>query len=243
MRIAEHVGYAIDHMEQGKFDPALLHACIAIDATAKRLYPTEKRVRVRYVRCLRDYYWLIEPMLGAGINLVDTKWGNVPLSRTPTPDWAEVVYEIFRCSHAHGDEVPPEFSVEPLPGQFQHRWRFGRGELHMPTTVVFALIGVAVVARVNEREKIHKLGTYYLTLGRGKYIVDEWWGREDDFRPIADKENQVRVTIEGLTPEGWAEEGPSGGFAVIQPGYEDMYERAKAEAMPPAEGARSEPPQ
>jgi hypothetical protein len=218
MKIAEHVQLAIDLMEAGRFDPALLHACIAIDATAKRRTPSEK-VRSRYVRCIRDYYWLIEPMLGAGINLVETRWGNVPLPNRPEPDWAEVVYEVFRCSHAHGDEVPPQFSVTHPTEEHRYRWSIGNGELHMPSTVVFALLAVAVFAEVNEREKSYKLGTYTLSLAGTHYVIDEWWGRERDFRPIADSHNQLRVKMERLTTEGWVENGPTGHVQIIQPGY------------------------
>lgn len=99
----------------------LLHACCAIDATAKRLYPNSTRIGVRYVNCLRRYYWLLEPMMGAGINLIETRFANVPLPKTPTPDFAEVIYHIFRCGHAHGDEIPAAFSVLPSGDDFYTR--------------------------------------------------------------------------------------------------------------------------
>jgi hypothetical protein len=53
----------------GKHEPALLHACMAIDATAKRLYPSVNGVGARFIRCVRDCYWLVEPMVGTGINV------------------------------------------------------------------------------------------------------------------------------------------------------------------------------
>src|SRR5437660_2126536 len=111
MKLSQHVTCAIDDATNGKPDAALLHACIAIDATAKRRYPTQRSVRVRFVGCIRDYYWIVEPMLGAGVNLVETRFKNVSLTKNQNPDLAEIIYEIFRCSHAHGEEVPPEFHV------------------------------------------------------------------------------------------------------------------------------------
>ncbi|MFB3082936.1 MAG: hypothetical protein ACE1Z4_05700, partial [Gammaproteobacteria bacterium] len=142
MRLPQHVICAIDDATQGKFDSALLHACITIDATSKQLAPYEKRLGVRYVQCLRDYYWLLEPMIGAGLNLVETKFSNIQLRNTATPDLAEIIYEIFRCSHAHGDEVPPEFSVRQSQGNFYSQWGLAKGELHMPDRVVWALLSV-----------------------------------------------------------------------------------------------------
>ena len=47
MKLSEQVICAIDDSEAGKFDAALLHACILIDATSKRLYPSEQKVGVR----------------------------------------------------------------------------------------------------------------------------------------------------------------------------------------------------
>jgi hypothetical protein len=196
MKLAQHVICAIDDATQGKFDSALLHACIAIDATSKQLAPQEKRVRVRYVKCLRDYYWLLEPMIGAGLNLVETKFSNIKLKKTATPDLAEVIYEIFRCSHAHGDEVPPEFSVLPSQGNFYSQWGLAKGELHMPDRVVWALLSVAVFSRVSAHEKSG--GSYYLSLGDEQFPIADWWGREDDFRPIAARYNQTRVKLNSL---------------------------------------------
>jgi hypothetical protein len=41
-------------------------------------------------------------------------------------------------------------------------------------------------------------GTYYLSLGDERFPIKEWWGREDDFHPIADRYNKVRVKLDGL---------------------------------------------
>jgi hypothetical protein len=196
MKVSEHVIYAIDDIVVGKFNPALLHACIAIDATAKRLYKDQSGVRVRYVNCLRNYYWLLEPMLGAGLNLLETRFDNLQLHNSRSPDLAEIIYEVFRCHHAHGDEVPLAFSVIPSENQFLSRWRLANGELHMPDRVVWALLAVAVFSKVNHNEA--NTGTYYLSLGNEVFPISEWWGRENDFRPIAERYNQIRVKLDGL---------------------------------------------
>jgi hypothetical protein len=85
MKLSQQVLYAIDDAGAGKFDAALLHACIAIDTTAKRLYPSERKVGVRYMACLRDYYWIIEPMIGAGLDLIETRLSNVHLGKNHSP--------------------------------------------------------------------------------------------------------------------------------------------------------------
>jgi len=196
MKLSEHVLCAIDDADSKKFDAALLHACIAIDATSRRLYPAEARVGRRYIDCLRSYYWLLEPMMGAGINLVETRFSNIKLRNTASPDFAEIVYEIFRCSQAHGDEVPSQFSVTRSEGGFYSEWLLADGEVHMPDRVVWALLAVAVFSKVNGGERT--TGDYYLSLGDERFPIRDWWGREDDFRATADKYNKVRVKLENL---------------------------------------------
>jgi hypothetical protein len=196
MKLSQQVLYAIDDAGAGKFDAALLHACISIDTTSKRLYPSESKVGHRYVTCLRDYYWIVEPMIGAGLNLVETRFSNVPLQSNRSPDLADVIYEIFRCSHAHGDEVPPSYSIIPTEGSVVSKWGLGRGELHMPDRIIWALLAIAVFSKVNAGEK--SVGTYYLSLGDDRFPVCDWWGREDDFRPVADRYNQTRVKLDKL---------------------------------------------
>jgi hypothetical protein len=196
MRLSDQVTTAIDDAQAGKFDAALLHACIAIDATSKRLYPTERAVGKRYRACLRMYYWIIEPMIGAGLNLVETRFENAPLPNNPSPDLADVIYEVFRCSHAHGDEVPSSFLVIKCLGGFGSQWILTKGELHMPDRVVWALLAVAVFSHANKGEQTR--GNYYLSLGADRFLLTEWWGREDDFRPIANRYNHTRVKLANL---------------------------------------------
>jgi hypothetical protein len=196
LQLAKQVLCAIDDAVAGKFDAALLHACFAIDGVSKRIFPNSTKVGVRYANTLRRYYWILEPMMGAGINLEDSKFTNIVLRNNTSPDFADIVYEILRCSHAHCDEVPENFSVLPSAGPFYSEWQFGLGELHMPDRVIWALLAVAVLSYVSKGQAT--TGTYYLSLGDEKFPLKEWWGREDDFRPIAAKYNKTRVKFDGL---------------------------------------------
>jgi hypothetical protein len=218
MKLSQQVLCAIDDAGAGKFDAAFLHACTAIDQTAKRLYPSERTVGIRYVACLREYYWIIEPMIGSGIDLT-TCFSNMRLGDNHSPDLADVVYKIFRCSYAHGDEAPASYSVIPTAGPFGSRWVLEHGELHMPDRITWALLAVVVFSKVNAREKSD--GAYYLSLGHDQFTICNWWGREDDFRPVAARYNQTRVKLDKLDRLGTAP--PDGGsnkaeqVAIIQP--------------------------
>jgi hypothetical protein len=212
LRISQHVTCAIDDGRAGKPDAALLHACVAVDATAKRLYPSEASSRRRFIKCVRHYYWLVEPMVGAGINLIETRFTNISLAKTRSPDFAEIVYEVLRCSHAHGEEVPVAFSVVPSQGDFLSSWEMSQGELHIPDRIVWALLGIAVFSKVNHREK--STGSYYLSLGAEKFPLTQWWGGEDRLQPIAGRHNKTRVILNGL--DGMRRDGAGEAGLIIR---------------------------
>lgn len=195
MRISRQVLCSIDDAEAQKFDSALLHACIAIDSTSKRLFPNEGDVGRRYVHCLRQYYWIVEPMIGGGLNLDETIFSNINIRKKPSPDIADVIYTIFRCAHAHGDEIPDEFMLIPSIGDAS-QWIIGKNRLNMPDRVIWALLAVVVFSKVNANQKSQ--GDYFLSLGEDRFLLRDWWGREDDFRFFASRYNQVRVRFDKL---------------------------------------------
>jgi len=198
MKLTEHVRCIFDDAEAGKPEAALLHACISIDATGKRLYPSTIGVGARFVRCIREYYWLIEPMMGVGINLEETRFGNVTLPKLKTPpDFADVIYAIHRNSHAHGDEVPLSYELLKTTGPSGSEWEMSADHLRMPDRVIWALTSVAVFCRENFRHRGWGENRY-LTWGEEKFVIADWWGREVDLKPIAASWNTTRVKMEKL---------------------------------------------
>jgi hypothetical protein len=198
--VSRHVLCAIDDAELGQWDLALMHACIAIDGTARKLFPQKTSNRDRYITCIREYYWILEPML-FGINLEETTFPNVPLKNNQKPDLAEIIYEKFRCNDTHGEEIPKEFSLI-LSHDNNARWVLANNFLQMPDRIVWALLGIAVFSHVNTDEKSNS--DHYLFLRHPgtdletKFRIAEWWGREENFRPIAVEHNTLRVKLENL---------------------------------------------
>lgn len=116
MKLERHVLSAIDDFENGKLDAALMHACFAIDGTAKKLFKTQGRAS--YKKCIRKYYWIIEPMIGGCVNLEETKWNNVAIEdgygkTIADADLADIIYHVFRCKNAHGEAVPANYALLP----------------------------------------------------------------------------------------------------------------------------------
>jgi hypothetical protein len=199
MKLTDQIRCIFDDAAAGKPEAALLHACTSIDATAKRLYPANgSGVRARFVRCIREYYWLIEPMMGVGFNLEETIFSNltIPNLKKP-PDFADVIYAIHRNSHAHGDEVHPSYELIKTTGPYGSQWEIGADHLRIPDRVIWALASVTVFCRVNFRHRGWGENRY-LTWGEEKFVIVDWWGREADLKPVAVGWNTTRVKMEKL---------------------------------------------
>lgn len=145
--ILENITRLFDAQRAGDYDAAFLYALIAVDGTSKKLYSEITGNRSRYVKFLRTYYWVLEPMMGVGLNLKDTRFDNLSFDNRPKgspPDFAEVVYEKHRCTRVHGDDVP--FGLELIPGMpGDCSWEVGRDHLRMPTSMIWALTAAVVL--------------------------------------------------------------------------------------------------
>lgn len=205
MRIEQHIIKAFDDIAQNEFDASLLHACIALDGTAQKRAGKDKSSAVDYKKLIRDYYWVIEPMIGAGLNLEETKWRDLTIpdyngQPIPDPDFADIVYNIFRCSHAHGKEIPASYGFLDVEDG-RSCWRISDNSLYMPTRVVWALIAVSVFAEINSNIKTNT--DHYLTwgsesLGIGIHVfpLKNSWGKEDELRQFFSKQKIIRVKLE-----------------------------------------------
>lgn len=209
MEVEQHVQYAIDDFEAKKLESALMHACIAIEGTARKISSKPKAGRGDYKQCIRDYAWIIEPMIGGGIDQVKTIFTGLNIDdgsgkAIPSADLADVIYHIFRCNLAHSKSVPLEYRLLPS-GDGWSMWSIGDGVLQMPDRIIWALLAVSVFSKANTGVVTH--GNYYLTwgsealgLGIQKFVIKDWWGREEDFKNFLSEKNPnpTRVTIRGL---------------------------------------------
>jgi hypothetical protein len=198
MRIGKSISKSIDEMEMNDPESAMLHACNAIDGTAKRLHPNLGNSS-RFTRLLRENYAILGPMGMPGIDLVETRFPvHVASPKAPggKPDIADVVYGIHRCSHGHGDELPEGFDL--LPDAFGParltRVEVEKGTIRLSDRMIFALIAVAVLSPVNADQNIG-LG-YFLTFGAEKLVINDWWGRASDFVALTATEPMPSVKLD-----------------------------------------------
>jgi len=198
MNIGKSITKAIDEMGQRDNESAMLHACNAVDGTAKRLYPNIG-TNAGFTKLLRDNYHILGPMIMPGIDLVETRFPITirhPKAPGGTPDIADIIYGIHRCTHGHGAELPDGFElIEDVEnGLAVTRIVIERGKIRLSDRTVFGLIAVAVICPKNIDQAVPE--GYYLTLNGTTMYINEWWGRSHDFSSVSELVNMPSVKMD-----------------------------------------------
>lgn len=190
MEISEYVRSAIDNRDRAELEPAMLAAVIAVDGTATKAI---ERSRNGFVRFVDDHLWMIEPMLGVGMNLETTRFW-VTLAKRESK-FSEVIYEIYRVNLAHGAPLPGGSGLAMAFSPNHRKATFAEGVMTLPDTVIPALLAPVVFARVNAGQRIGD--EYFLSYGEREFVIDEWWGKEDEVRDYfgAELARLPRVTM------------------------------------------------
>jgi hypothetical protein len=197
-KVGDSVRKSIDDWTLGQLDFAMLHACNAVDGTAKKAYPAISGNAQRFTRLLRDNYAVLGPMSMPGINIMSTRW-PVKIKRPSAPgggaDLADVVYGIHRCTHGHGDELPDGFELIPNaagPSNYT-RLEAQRGKVRLSDRIIFGLLAVAVMSPANVGQSVP--AGYHLSFGAHVMPINEWWGRAKDFPALASNKAMPNVTL------------------------------------------------
>jgi len=182
--IAESIRKSLQDYEQGDIEFSMMHACNAIDGTSRKLFPEIRKAGLRFTRAIRDNYDLLGPLAMPGINLDTTRW---PISvvgarpEEPRPDAADLIYGIHRCTHGHGDDLPEGFQLiaEANTDSDTVTTKVKSGSVQLSDCTIFALLTIAVLSPTNANLKVP--GDFYLTFRKQTYLINEWWGRKDEY--------------------------------------------------------------
>lgn len=213
MKIGDSVKYALDHYERQEFEAAALHACLAVDGTAKKLYPELKdKNRERFERMIRDHLDVFTSFAAPGVNLEATKFPvrlEEGKKRQPL-DVASILYKVHRCTHGHGDELPNGFDFIPTENDtITFTVDIESGTVALSTTTILGLLAIAVLSPVNEDQRIPMACHIWQPLiaddGRRDTVwlpIHQWWGRRDDFLAILQQFPRSQTTLE-FRPESF----------------------------------------
>jgi len=194
MKIVDSVAKALADWQLGDLEPAMIHACNAIDGTAKKAYPEIEGSNLRFTTLIRDNYSILGPMAIGGLDLDKTRY-NVKLDKPKAsggkPDIADIIYGVHRCSHNHGQDLPDGYEL--IPGLNGCHIDFVTGKVRLSEKVIFGLLAIAVFSPINANQKT-SYGCF-LKFNDHEFPINDWWGRASDFLAIVDNEPCPVLTI------------------------------------------------
>lgn len=208
METGEHVRKSMLDFDDGDVESSMMHACAAIDGTAKKRYPS-KRVGDRFTQLIRDHYDIFGPMALPAVDLHAQRW-PIEVKNPTAPgggvDTADLIYGIHRCTHGHGDVLPQGFELLPNAMGEQgvtHTIVSARrlpadGRVQLSDRVVWGLLGVAVLAPENKLQRIPEGFGFVYGRKQVRLDVNEWWGRAADFPAVVATDPPVGFFVEEL---------------------------------------------
>jgi hypothetical protein len=196
MRIADHIKSSLDASDTRELDKAMLFACLAIDGTAKKMYPEMQKVGDRFRRFIVEHLDIIELMFG-GLNLQETIFPFKDNKGSIGIKFEDIVYEKFRCNLAHGNELPEgyDITVKVANGIQQFMIDIKNQSMTLPESAIYALGLPCILAPANADQKIGS-NLYHYRDPINHYVIDRWWGKIDCARKIMDFEHQNRVKMD-----------------------------------------------
>ncbi len=189
MEVGRSISKAITERLGGDMDSAMLHACNALDGTAKKMYPS-LGVGARFKKLLRENYTgILEPMM-PGINLA----------------------VIHRCHHGHGEPLPvgwelvPDTTSEPPRTSMNLSRPKGDWVVRLSDRSIYGMTAVGLLSSANVGQTLQDgLHLTWTSIASDIHVrlTNDWWGRAGDFAAItAMDRKRSRVTLDfgNVTP-------------------------------------------
>jgi hypothetical protein len=165
----EKIATAIDAMNGRDMEMALIHVAHAFDETAKREYPTAKKISERIRKLLKESGDLITFCSFGDAFFSGQKIDEITLE--------EILYKALRIGLE--TENPDAMRIE-----FVHDivWGNPGGILRVPVNFVYGMLLAVVGARCNAAEKV--ADSYQAGIIGTNYPINELWGDGEYIRRI-----------------------------------------------------------
>lgn len=196
MKISDHIRSSLDACDERDLDKGMLFACLAVDGTAKKMYPQIEHVGERFRKFIVEYLDIIELMFG-GLNLQETAFPFKNNKGKVGVKFEDIVYEKFRCNLAHGNELSDGYGIKVKVADGIQQFTIDiRGQsMTFPESAIYAIGLPCVLAPVNADQMIGS-NLYHYRDPINHYVVDRWWGKVECARKVMDFENQVKVKMD-----------------------------------------------
>jgi len=171
MGVAARVKEAIDKMNLGDPDNALVQICLALDATAKKEYPKNK-VGERIKEFLRDNQVFLTSFvnLEVGGDILMEFQGKS--GEPETRRLEEVLYKLVRCALVHEAELSDRVIVTS-------ELKFGLSKdskFILSLGLIWGMIIAVIGSPANLQERVPD--SYGISVRGEKFILNELWGKK-----------------------------------------------------------------
>lgn len=171
MTIAARIQECTVKLALGDAENAFIQLAIAIDGTAKLLYPG-KKTSERCKKFLKDSLPFILWSLSNGTPAKTTSLSFEISNSSQSSAWIEfedLVYKVMRCSLLHDGELSKkvEFVDAPYVGTLN-------GKMQFPLALLGSLLFAVIASPVNERQRVADSTSF--TFGKTKFPINHMLG-------------------------------------------------------------------
>jgi hypothetical protein len=194
MRLEDRVRLAFDLGINKDFLAMMAIALPAIDATAKKKYNRGGRSSFR--NFLKENYDVFQWFSGGSLDFAIMRFPELKDSLTDgrkisNPDLADVLYYVYRCSLAHGQDISDACAIIPrgVEGDFNYRFDKDGNFINLPEPIAWAVLASIVLADVNSDIVTRSSHHFTLLFPPNLYFlnVDLFWGEKEKLSKIASR--------------------------------------------------------
>jgi hypothetical protein len=169
MTIADRVKESIDKYNSNDLENALIQICIAIDGTAKKVYPhTKNNSKARFKDFVIANLDIITFFTFNTNVFINCQFGDYTIE--------QFVYEVLRCGLIHEGELSSRFRFTE-PGE---PIQISLNQWCLPKTFIFGTLLAVIGASANANERITDY--YAVEIFGSPFKLNDLWGRADLIR-------------------------------------------------------------
>ena len=180
MGIGKFISSAIENYSSGNYRIALALTCSAVDATAKKLFPTLNN-NERIKEFIRGNMRIVSifGLPGISIGGLKIKCDAIPEIKKDKNNLAgleDIIYYAIRCSLIHECRTDPRL-------EFVNKTRIGdlNDKFTLPSQIIWGLIFAVVLAKINANEKSDI--SFNVNISGADYKLNELWGKKEELIP------------------------------------------------------------
>ncbi|WP_240657394.1 FKBP-type peptidyl-prolyl cis-trans isomerase [Pseudoalteromonas rubra] len=169
--VSRRINSSILALSQNNYEDALIHFFPALDKTAKRRSPSEKKVGRRIKGFISDQEGIITAI--ATRNIIR----GIMVDNVSFPD---AIYKFGRCSIAHEGELNERLKISAgNQVRIGHVWE-------LPSSYIAGLIISVMIAPENKDERIDN-NTFTVEIFGNTFKANELWGAQEKVEAIIDE--------------------------------------------------------